>query len=84
MSPPLESPASSSFPRVGLTAIGVAAIRAAESTRPDRLFDDPYAAGFARSGWRLAPRIDRPADGGRGAEAARADFVDHRADPLSR
>lgn len=51
---PLESPESSSFPRVGLTAIGVAAIRAAESTRPDRLFDDPYAAGFARAAgdWR--------------------------------
>jgi methyltransferase (TIGR00027 family) len=48
---------SSSFPPVGLTAIGVAAIRAAESERPDRLFDDPYAAGFARAAgdWRPAP-----------------------------
>jgi methyltransferase (TIGR00027 family) len=32
---------------VGRTAIGVARIRAAESGRPDRLFDDPYAAAFA-------------------------------------
>ena len=48
---------SSSFPPVGLTAIGVAAIRAAESERPDRLFDDPYAAGFARAAgdWRPGP-----------------------------
>ena len=44
-SAPLESPESSSFPRVGLTAIGVAAIRAAESARPDRLFDDPMRPG---------------------------------------
>jgi methyltransferase (TIGR00027 family) len=48
---------SSSFPPVGLTAIGVAAIRAAESERPDRLFNDPYAAGFARAAgdWRPGP-----------------------------
>jgi methyltransferase (TIGR00027 family) len=40
-----------------LTAIGVAAIRAAESARSDRLFDDPYAAGFARAAddWRPGP-----------------------------
>jgi methyltransferase (TIGR00027 family) len=31
---------------VGRTALGVAMIRAAESQRPDRLFDDPYAAAF--------------------------------------
>jgi methyltransferase (TIGR00027 family) len=31
---------------VSQTAIGVARIRAAESERPDRLFDDPYAAAF--------------------------------------
>ena len=64
MSPPAPpslpaSPASpsSSLPPVGLTAIGVAAIRAAESARPDRLFDDPYAAGFARAAgdWRPGP-----------------------------
>ena len=47
----------SSLPPVGLTAVGVAAIRAAESGRPDRLFDDPYAAGFARAAddWRSGP-----------------------------
>jgi methyltransferase (TIGR00027 family) len=51
-------PESSSFPPVGLTAIGVAAIRAAESARPDRLFEDPYAAAFARAAgdhWRSRP-----------------------------
>lgn len=31
---------------VGATAVGVARIRAAESARPDRLFDDPYAGAF--------------------------------------
>lgn len=32
---------------VGLTAVGVALIRARESQRPDRLFEDPYAQLFA-------------------------------------
>jgi methyltransferase (TIGR00027 family) len=36
----------SSLPSVGRTALGVAAIRAAETERSDRLFADPYAAGF--------------------------------------
>lgn len=31
---------------VGRTAIGVALVRAEESRRPDRLFDDPYAEAF--------------------------------------
>ena len=31
---------------VGKTALGVALIRAMESRRPDRLFDDPYAGAF--------------------------------------
>ena len=31
---------------VGLTALGVARVRAHESTRPDRLFEDPFAAKF--------------------------------------
>jgi methyltransferase (TIGR00027 family) len=45
------------LPPVSQTAVGVAAIRAAESARPDRLFDDPLAAGFAQAaGW------VRPAD----------------------
>ncbi len=37
---------------VGMTAIGVAAIRAHESRRDDRLFDDPLATRFlAAAGW---------------------------------
>ena len=37
---------------VGMTAVGVAYIRAQESLRPDRLFDDPLAAAFIEeSGW---------------------------------
>jgi len=35
---------------VETTALGVALLRAIESERPDRLFDDPYAARFAGSG----------------------------------
>jgi len=31
---------------VGKTALGVSAVRARESRRPDRLFDDPYAQAF--------------------------------------
>lgn len=31
---------------VGKTALGAAMVRAAESRRSDRLFDDPYAAAF--------------------------------------
>jgi methyltransferase (TIGR00027 family) len=34
---------------VGITALGVAAARAVESSRPDRLIDDPYAAAFVRA-----------------------------------
>lgn len=34
---------------VGRTALGVAYARAVESARPDRLFDDPYAALFLRA-----------------------------------
>lgn len=39
------------------TAVGVAWIRAGESRRPDRLFDDPYASALVR-----AARGERPAD----------------------
>jgi methyltransferase (TIGR00027 family) len=35
---------------VAATSIGVARIRARESTRADRLFDDPFAAAFAAAG----------------------------------
>jgi methyltransferase (TIGR00027 family) len=44
--PNAENPEMASLPSVGRTAVGVAAIRAAESSRADRLFDDPCAAGF--------------------------------------
>jgi methyltransferase (TIGR00027 family) len=40
------------LPPVSETAVGVAAVRAAESTAPGRLFTDPLAASFVRaSGW---------------------------------
>jgi len=43
------------LPEVSLTAFNVAATRAAETTRPDRLFADAYAAGFlaaaGTTGW---------------------------------
>ncbi|MBB4687617.1 SAM-dependent methyltransferase [Amycolatopsis jiangsuensis] len=38
------------LPPVGRTAVGVAALRALESGRPDRLFDDPYAGAFFHAG----------------------------------
>ena len=45
---------------VGMTALGVAWVRARESDRPDRLFDDPLAARFvAASGW-VPPDLDGP------------------------
>jgi methyltransferase (TIGR00027 family) len=47
---------------VGRTALGVAMARAAESARPDRLFEDPYAADFLRAAvasWVPGPE-DRP------------------------
>src|ERR1019366_101248 len=49
-------PVPGSLPTVGLTALGVAAIRAAETARSDRLFPDPCAAGFVR-----AAGYERPA-----------------------
>ncbi|MFF0545056.1 SAM-dependent methyltransferase [Nocardia thailandica] len=46
-----SSPSGTSGPHVpvagvALTAVGVAVIRATESARPDRLYDDPFAADF--------------------------------------
>jgi methyltransferase (TIGR00027 family) len=38
-----------SLPSVGVTALGVAAIRAAETSRSDQLFEDPGAAGFVEA-----------------------------------
>ncbi len=46
-----------SLPGVGKTAIGVAALRAVESRRPDRLFDDPYAHAFVEAGRALFPEL---------------------------
>lgn len=40
---------------VGKTALGVAAVRARESGRPDRLFDDPYAKAFLDAAPRVLP-----------------------------
>lgn len=55
---------------IGSTSLGIAFARAQESRRPDRLFDDPYAARFvaAGAGMPLSPAMT----GGRGNEAARA------------
>ncbi|WP_101437019.1 SAM-dependent methyltransferase [Amycolatopsis echigonensis] len=38
------------LPPVGRTAVGVAGLRALESGRPDRLFEDPYAGAFFHAG----------------------------------
>lgn len=40
---------------VSKTALGVARVRAAESERPDRLFDDPWAAKFCAAAPDLVP-----------------------------
>jgi methyltransferase (TIGR00027 family) len=56
MSPaPPAPPAPPALPPVSLTALGVASIRAAESVRADRLFDDPCAAGFVRAASYVRP-----------------------------
>ncbi|MEV4396303.1 SAM-dependent methyltransferase [Nonomuraea sp. NPDC049607] len=55
---------------VAKTAVGAAWLRARESERPDRLFDDPYAAAFV-----AAAETER-ADAGRGSGAAGL-FGDH-------
>jgi methyltransferase (TIGR00027 family) len=57
-----------SFPAVSRTAVGVAALRAYESSRPDRLFDDPYAAAFAEAGRSALPGTEgAPVQSGLGA-----------------
>ncbi|WP_329570881.1 SAM-dependent methyltransferase [Kitasatospora sp. NBC_01266] len=45
---------------VGRTAIGVARARAMESARPDRLFNDPYAAAFVTAARAGQPETPRP------------------------
>jgi methyltransferase (TIGR00027 family) len=47
---------------VGRTAIGMARVRAEESRRPDRLFDDPYAQAFVAAAPDAFPE-QRPAPG---------------------
>lgn len=68
--PPLEG--------VGGTGLAVAAIRAAETARPDRLFADPLAGAFvAASGWSSArPPGDRRAAALKTWVVARTVFLD--------
>src|SRR5690242_2568889 len=69
---------------VGATAIGVAAMRAAETRRPDALFRDPYAARLveaAGSGWSHIMRAQIAAAPGGAVTAERegtADSGDNR------
>lgn len=42
---------------VSMTAVGVAIVRAAESTRADPLFDDPLAADFVAAAGRTGPEL---------------------------
>ena len=65
-------------PGVGTTGVAVAAIRAAETNRPDRLFADPLAAAFvAASGWTpTAPPGDRRVASLRAWIVARTVFLD--------
>ncbi|WP_327113392.1 SAM-dependent methyltransferase [Nocardia sp. NBC_01730] len=50
---------------IGETSLGVAALRARESARPDRLFEDPYAqrfldaAGYSSAAWAARPSSGR-------------------------
>jgi methyltransferase (TIGR00027 family) len=49
---------------IGLNAVGAAAVRAAETRRPDRLFDDPLAAAFvaaAGNPWRFPAKDEAAA-----------------------
>jgi methyltransferase (TIGR00027 family) len=58
---------------VGSTAFGVAAARAEESARPDRLFDDPFAAEFLRA---AGPEQDQwSGPQGRQLRAAMGDYL---------
>jgi methyltransferase (TIGR00027 family) len=54
---------------VSATALRVAAVRARESTRPDRLFDDPYAAAFAAAANTAGPVDGTGPAGPGGAES---------------
>ena len=54
-----EVAAALTLPGVSRTAVAVARVRARESGRPDRLFDDPYAAAFVAA-IRNRPMTKRP------------------------
>ncbi|WP_072691282.1 SAM-dependent methyltransferase [Rhodococcus marinonascens] len=59
---------------VGKTALAVARARAEESTRADRLFEDPYASAFVEAAPESAP--EQPADSD-GANRLRDDLATH-------
>ena len=61
-------------PGVGRTALAVARVRAAESARPDRLFDDALAAAFAAAAPAGQASIDGQPPGPGGAPATRLGF----------
>ena len=66
------------LPGLGLTAILVAAARAAESAAGDRLFDDPFASAFVAAASAASPAIAEAVARGAGDEAinqARRDAV---------
>lgn len=48
---------------VGATSLGVAMVRAAESERPDRLFNDPLASAFVAAAPDLFPEARTPVEG---------------------
>jgi methyltransferase (TIGR00027 family) len=48
---------------VGRTALGMARVRAEESRRPDRLFNDPYAQAFVDAAPGALPAGEQPAPG---------------------
>jgi methyltransferase (TIGR00027 family) len=48
---------------VGITSLGVAMVRANESARPDRLFDDPLATAFVAAAPGAFPEAKRRYDG---------------------
>ncbi len=50
-----------SWTGIAKTALGVAAVRALESRRPDRLFDDPYAQAFLDAAPPVLPEEPRTA-----------------------
>lgn len=57
---------------VGRTALGVAMVRAVESRRRDRLFDDPYAAAFVAAAPAVFDRENRGAAAFAGGVSARS------------